>query len=214
MESRVNRAMFFKIILAFFMATIIFVDIFMLTSFIAYKNYQKINSQNKLILQEIIQLNKSIEEFNCSKSILNDASRRLEDVGQKLNILEEKYGKRDYRVLYEKELYSELELQHFTIVKMINKQCKNSILPIFFIYSNRGELEKSSEKTGFILTSFKSKNPEKIMIYSFDYDLNSSLINSIKKDYNITKVPVVIVNETDMLSLENIESLSNYLKTS
>ena len=45
---------------------------------------------------------------------------------------------------------------------------------------------------------------DKIMIYWFDYNLNSELIINLKENYNITSAPIAVINEQDKIYVKNI----------
>ena len=129
-------------------------------------------------------------------------------------MLEKRFGKKDSRVLEQKNLYSQLELKHFKIIKQIEEQCNENYIIILFFYSNNEPLNEESERMGFILRTFKNKNPGKIMIYSFDYNLESRLTKELKETYNITNVPIAVINEQDKIYARNIDDLTPYLKLS
>ena len=58
--------------------------------------------------------------------------------------------------------------------------------------------------------SFKKLNSDKIMIYSFDYNLESSIINKLKRDYNITGAPIIVIDEQRQIYARNIDDLEPY----
>ena len=50
------------------------------------------------------------------------------------------------------------------------------------------------------------------MIYSFDIDLASELVDKLKKKYNITNSPVIVINEKTMIEMPvNINEIEKYL---
>lgn len=205
---------FFRMFLSFILATTIFIIVILVSSGVSYYNYQRISSQNNIVIKYLddmdVLLNMSIND--CGEDILIKSSVLLDEVGGKLDLLEKRFGKKDTRVLEQKELYSRLELKHFKLIKQIGEKCDEDYVTLLFFYSNNGELEEESERMSFVLRTFKDRIPEKIMIYSFDYNLDSSVTQDLKQKYNVTNAPVAIINEQDKIYVRNVEDLTPYLK--
>jgi len=105
-----------------------------------------------------------------------------------------------------------LEIQHLLLIDKYNKNCNKTIPIVLFFYSNEENFIVQAEKMGFILSTYKANN-KNIMIYSFDYSLNTNLINLLKKKYDITQANTIIINgQTKVWNLNNIDDLKKYLK--
>jgi hypothetical protein len=63
----------------------------------------------------------------------------------------------------------------------LNLNCNTSFVSLLFFYSNEEQYQDKSELYGYILSRFKDENPSRVMIYSFDVNLNSSSINELRK---------------------------------
>ena len=192
------------------MTNLIFTIIFLTSFSVSYINYQGISAQNNIINQYIAELNPYTNISNCNNSILFDASEKLDSVGSRISLIETRFGKDDSRVVEQKLLYSDLESRHYEIVKELNKKCNKNFTTILFFYSNEDQFDEESEKAGYILGAFKNRYPEKIMIYSFDYDINYPIINKLKEKYKINAVPSVLINEKDIVIVKNIRDLERY----
>ncbi len=205
-----------KYIISFLITTIIFTLIFIFAYSISYINYQRLSYENNLIKDNLLKLDEIStlfeDEINCSNKILLESSRRLDFSGDKINILETKFEKEDKRVIEQKKIYTQLELKHFNIIKKLNLVCEGNFITILFFYSNKDENKDKNEKISFILSAFKEESPERAMIYSFDDNLDFDIIKKLKERYNIKKIPIIIVNEEDLIELNNINLLTNYLK--
>lgn len=199
-----------RLFLAFIMTNIIFIFIFLFSFSISYLNYQNINSQNNLIDEYLQDLSEDILKLNCENKFLLESSEKLDNVGARLSLLETRFGKKDSRVIEQKELYVRLEIKHFEIIKKIQNICGKNFTTILFFYSNDEVYEKESEIIGFILGTFKNKDPEKIMVYSFDYSSESEPVKLLKEKYGIKNIPIVIVNERDMIFIDSIDDLDYY----
>ena len=79
-----------------------------------------------------------------------------------------------------------------------------------YFYSNQNEKDQS-DQVGPILSEFKAENPDTVMIYSFDADMNSTLMEQLRENYSITQVPVIISPKGNQLFIKNINDLEPYL---
>jgi len=199
-----------RLIASFIIATVLFIIIFVFASSISYLNYQKIENQNNIILVYLEEMDALLLKQNCNNEILLKSSEILDQVGGRLNLLETRFGKKDPRVLEQKSLYTAIELKHLEIIKQFQSQCNEDFITILFFYSNNKPFNKASENVGRILSTFKRKDLENRMIYSFDYNLNIPPINNLKQGYNLTIAPIIIVNNNEPEQINNINDLDKY----
>jgi hypothetical protein len=197
--------------LSFLIATGLFAIVFLAAYSVSYINYTEVSKESNLIEQYVSDLDSILNEKSCSDSLLFEASEKLDIIGAKLNLLETRFGKDDKRVIAQKNLYSELEYKHFQIVQSLRDNCNAKFLTILFFYSNLENDKSESERVGFILSSLKNKAPGEVMIYSFDYNIDSGLLDKIKEEYGVSKAPSVLVNEKDFVDVANINDLEIYL---
>jgi hypothetical protein len=203
---------FGRILAALAISLIIYIFIFSFAQWVSYLNYQSIAERNFVVQSSLCELEAVPENISCNNAPLVDLSESLDNLGASLALLEIRLGKDEPRVLEQKKLYSELEARHLNLVRELNKECNNSFLSVLFFYSNDKQSEKSSELAGSILTAFKRKQPGRIMIYSFDYNLDLDSIRELKKKYSVNETPFVMVNERDVIEkLKNIDQLDIYL---
>ncbi len=203
---KVQERYFLRFILSFFVATVLFSLIFLSAYSVSYLNYQNIQSKNKLIQESLTRLDQIIESQSCDDEILFESSETLDRVGSQLNLLENRFGKDDFRVLEQKKIYSDLEYKHLQIIKNFNGNCNKSFQPIIFFYSNLGEKQDESENMGSILTTFKRRNPE-IMVYSFDFNLEYETVDKLKNFYKVTDSPIIVIGEKQTVYIRNIDQL-------
>ena len=105
-----------KTFLSFFLATVLFILIFLAAYGVSYVNYKGISSENNIIEQSLIDLDSFLNGVSCTDELLVESSKRLDAVGSKINLLEKRFGKNDDRVLEQKKLYTDLEIKHFQII--------------------------------------------------------------------------------------------------
>lgn len=197
-----------RYILAFIITNFIFVFIFLLIYSINYSNYNSIYAQNNIIsdyLKEMTNyLNKS--DIYCDIETLVDSSKKLDLVGSRINLIEKRFGKYDTRVLEQKNKYHELEFKHSQMIKQINFICNRDIQIIYYFYSNFDK-DSINNKFSLILNLIKKENTENLMIYSFDFNLNSSFLEDLKQVHKINNTPILIVNDERLISVSNIRDL-------
>jgi hypothetical protein len=206
-----GKNLIFILILSFIIATVIFVDVFFIAHAVSYFNYQGIKTKNNILVEYINLADERLNNFVCDNKLMEESSLSLDEISIKLSLLEKRFGKDDLRVLEQKKLYSELENLHYELIKEFEKNCGLDFISVLFFYNNEREFEDESERMGFILTSFKQKALSNVMIYSFDCNLDSPIIDNLKEKYNITKCPIVVINEGEAFYLRNIIELDKYL---
>jgi len=213
MVSKMRELPLLRIFLAFLIATFIFLSGFLIGYSVSYLKYQDIALKQEEIKYDLLSLDlesKFLE--SCDKSVFQSISIRLDEMGKMLAILEDRFGKSDEKVVEQKKRYTLLEIQHFLNIKQYKEQCKQNISTILFFYSNIEPYNNVGERIGYILNTLKNRNPEKVMIYSIDYDLKMNLVNILKNVYNITSPNTLIINEKIKLeNVRNIKEIEEYL---
>jgi len=202
------------VILAFLVATFIFLSGFLLSYMVTYSKYQSISASQEEVRYQLfsMELEKELLSDSCESFDPYHFSVELDEMGSLVGILEERFGKYDEKVLKQKGIYSMLEVQHFLLIKENNLQCNSKTPIILFFYSNADDFIDEAEKIGYVLSTLKNEN-EKVMIYSFDYDLDINLINILKAKYDLIQPnTVVIEGETSIANLQNIEELRQYIE--
>lgn len=203
-----------RIILAFIIANLIFLAGFYWSYSLYNNRYQSIAIDQEKIRYDFLslELEKQIIVSSCSIFDFYSYSQELDNMGSSISLLEEKYGKNNQKVLEQKKIYSMLEIQHFLLIKNYNENCKPKNNILLFFYSNGKGFIEQAEKIGYIITTFKQKT-NSTMVYSFDYNLDTSLIKTLKRKYNITEPNIVIINEkTKLTNIQNINDINKVVK--
>jgi len=200
-----------RLFLSFIITNIVFIGIFLVVNSISYYNYQTITKQNNEIKSYLSEVKEISSIANCENDNIFKASEIIDGVGSRIDLLELRFGKNDPRVLEQKNIYTDLEFEHLKIINFLRENCNKEFVTIQFLYSNIEESKDESEIAGRILSAFKKQDSERIMVYSFDFNLNNSQINSIKSQYNITSPPILIINEKEVTKISNIVQLSPYV---
>jgi hypothetical protein len=197
-----------KVILAFLIATVIFLSAFLIGYGVAYYKYQSVlkDQQNVIYKLESLDVEKAFLT-SCNREALYSISSELDSMAQAMGILETRLGKNDKQVLEQKKIYTILQIKHFLAMKEYKEKCNSNITLILFFYSNQKEDMGNSERTGFILQNLKAQNINDILVYSIDYHLDLSLVSTLKSVYNITIPDTVLVNEKE--KLEKIQNIND-----
>ena len=202
-----------KYILVFLITSFVFVLGFWLSNII---NSQKLSTINAL--RQELQLNvlstetqfSILETAICENSSFSTLASELYEMGEKLSYMESRLGQHNPDVLRLKKYYSLLEIKNWLLVKKSKKECKAQLIPILYFYSNRKNCPTCA-KQGFVLTYLRNKYPF-LRIYSFDYDLNLSAIDTIKSLYSLKpKLPIIIVGEKVYYGFKDKDELEKIL---
>jgi hypothetical protein len=200
---------------AFIIGTIIFIIGFAITYSVAYFEYQRISSLQGPVSYEIFQDKLKFSllgEDICTGKVYQEVSDSLGFQGGIIGDLEEKLGKDNENVIFRKQFYTLILLEHFELINTIKTECNRNINTILFFYSNEKEGIEASENVGDILQVAYKQNKGELFIYSIDMNLDSELVEAMVEKYNVTAPMKIIVNNNQSLdSLQNIEQIQTLL---
>ena len=199
-----------KILLVFVLTLIVFLLGLFFGYYLNQKKIERVERLEKDILTSISDLellNNLFTQNPCNnKEYLNYLSKELDKEAIRLEYLEESLGKNNPSVIELKKPYTLLLLKHYFAIEKIKKQCNENIITILFFYSNSPLYEGLSENEGIILGFIKKKyGSDKIKVYALDVDLNLQTVNYLKKEFNITKIPSLVINNAVFGYLEKNE---------
>lgn len=205
-----------RYVLAFFIATAIFVAGFAFTNVVAYLQFQRITSIQDPTSYEIFKDKLEYTLFGkdiCSEDTFEKISQDLAFQGQVIGDLETKLGIDNPNVLFRKKFYTLIQLEHFEFVKLINQECGREINTILFFYSNTKDELEDSEKVGNILGSVYQRNKENLVLYSIDSNLDSDIVKSLREKYKLDDGITIIVNENQRFNnIKHISEIEDVLK--
>lgn len=207
---RKNNVYIPRLILALLMATLLYILIFNISYSVSYLTFQKVSSANNILKTYNTELESYLKEELCGQEVIQKSSEKLDDAGSKLSLLETRFGKQNMQVLEQKKIYTEILNNHKELTGKFVQECNLNTTIIIFVYSNEEKIEKESERIGIILSTLKNKYKEKIMVYSFDYNLNSSVIDELKEKHQIKTAPIIMLNNKSIY-IKDIEDLESYL---
>ncbi len=203
-----------RYILAFVISTIILAIIILVSYSLSMVELQRVSNLQNNLAYNIFQDKLEYTFFNntlCSNESFGKVSSDLGIQGGIINDLEQKFGKNNQNVLDEKKFYTLVELEHLEFVQHMNAECGSGVNTILFFYSNDPSEVSKSEELGNVLSTVYSKHPN-LVIYSFDVNLNSTLISQLKEKYNITQPLTLIINgNVTLRNPGNINEIERYL---
>jgi len=179
---------------AFIIGTIIFFLGFFITYLVSQAEMRSVGLiQNQLSYGLFEQ--KVISSFfiknGCKDDSFRDINRHRTIQGRAIASMEDRFGKENVIVLERKKFYTLIQVAHLEFIEKRRKECNDSMNVLIFFYSNQQRDEESSTRVGNLLDVVLERNPN-LQIYSFDYFLDSKLIELLKEKYSITEYPIVV----------------------
>jgi hypothetical protein len=156
-----------------------------------------------------------LNELDCSQVSPNSVlSEELNNISKKIEYSENNIGKSD-ELTRLKQSYSLLEIKDYLLMKELASRCGQKSVFVLYFYTTS---ENCSEcvKQGYALTALKEKYPA-LRVYSFDYGLNVSAVETLEKIYHIkdTELPAMVSYGkvyTGFHTVEDVEKLIPKLK--
>ncbi|MFH1626836.1 MAG: thioredoxin family protein [bacterium] len=151
-----------------------------------------------------------LTETSCKNISDNTLSKEVGQLGEKLSYTEEKVGPNNLDFQNLKTYYSLLEIKDYLLMKKISEKCKDKFVFILYFYSNKNSCPECQNE-GYILTKLHEMYP-KIRIYSFDYDFNIPVMETLKSIYNIeNKLPALFINGEVFYGFKNIDDIKKII---
>lgn len=136
-----------------------------------------------------------LQELSCKDVSATSLSSELNELAQKITYSEDNIKNNKDEIIELKKYYSLLQIKDYLLVQKIRSKCNVSIVPIFYFYTTR---ENCSDcvKQAAVLTELRNEYPE-LRVYSFDYNLSLSALESLIKIYKVedTKLPAVYMGD-------------------
>ncbi len=204
-----------KYIFTFVLTATLFATAFFASSFFSEKRVQSVKEIQDNIAIDILSSETQfdlLKEVSCSNVSDSMLSPQLSEIGEKLSRTESERGSDDADVIYLKKYYSLLEVKDYLLSKQLIAKCGATKKPVFIIYfySNKGDCPEC-EKEGYVLTRLKEKYPE-LRVYSFDYNLDLSAVDSMKRIYKIaSSLPALVIEDKTYIGFKSVEDLEKLL---
>jgi hypothetical protein len=172
-------------------------------------------TNSEISLMDVFALNSMISLNSQDCSVLTEANLQFADRIYKEAVLLEKYesaGKVTKEIQIVHERYD--ILRTFLWINNIetSQKCKENYSTVVYLYEyNSKDLAQKARQNVWskILYDLKQKEGSKILLIPIAADSNLTSLDSLTNKFNITKYPVVVINEKDVIyDLTSVEQLS------
>lgn len=202
-----------KFVVSIVLATLFFALGFLLTYLVLDNKYSQINEDQMSMRYDLLkfEVEEKLLEGSCESFNPLFFTEEMDNMGTALQVMEKRKGKDDKLTAEQKDRYFLLETKHLLYILNHNKNCRDELDTILFFYSTNTEGQSEAERIGSILEVLKKDN-KNVMVYSFDYDLNSTLVNILKTKYSISSGNVIVINErSEIKDIKDLATLKQKL---
>ena len=202
----------------FLITAVIFATAMFLSNYFGQKKINEIKNIESRIAVDILASETQfslLSELSCRDIQSEFLSKELATLGDKLSYTEQNRGSDDEEVINLKKYYSLLQIKDFLLMQKIKERCAGSPpsneLSIMYFYSNLEDSCEDCEKEGYVLTRLREEYPE-LRVYSFDYNLDLSALQTLISIYNIeNNPPALLINDRVLYGFKSIEDIKNIL---
>ncbi|KKU81476.1 MAG: hypothetical protein UY07_C0017G0014 [Parcubacteria group bacterium GW2011_GWA1_47_8] len=207
-----------KYLFAFIITTLVFFGALVVSNKFSTNRIAEIKSIESNISMDILASETQfalLRDSSCKAIDHSTAfSEELSSLAAKLSYMEDDLGTNNKEVISLKKYYSLLQIKDYLLVKQVREKCGVKPITIIYFYSNAGDCEDCIRE-GYVLTKLREEYPE-LRIYSFDYNLDLSVVKTMKSLYNLNdSLPALIIADEPhygFQSTEDIEKLIPQLK--
>jgi hypothetical protein len=162
--------------------------------------------ESEISLMDILSLNNLAESSGVSCEVLKEANFELVDrVYEEARLLEEyeRTGRLSEEINDFHKKYDVLRTYLWIDAVQIRERCDN-FNTVVYIYNNSNEdlaIKAKQNAWSNILYDLKEVEKENILLISLDIGADLVSLNSILKNYQVEKYPVVIINEEEVFEV-------------
>ena len=206
-----------KYIYSLIITVAVFVTAIFISNFFSNRRVDNVKSMQENIAINILSIETQfdlLKEVPCANLDSNILSDEISKIGDRLSYIESSRGGDDVEVIYLKKYYSLMEIKDYLLTKRLAEKCANKkIAYVIYIYSNNKDCD-SCRKQSLVLTALREKYPD-LRVYTFDYDLDLSAIETLKKAYKVPEsFPIIIVDDKVMSGYMDKDALDAKLPSS
>ncbi len=204
-----------KYVLTFVITALIFATAIIANNFFNTKRVEQIRSIEDSISIDILSLETQfdlLQEQSC-KNISEDSvlSRELDSLARKLSFTEAQLGAKNEEVVRLKRYYSLLEIKDLLLMQKVSEKCDLEPIFLLYFYSNEKGDCPDCLRQGFVLTELAKQYPQ-LRIYSFDYNLDLSAVETLISVREIPdELPALVINGTPHSGFKSVEEIQEIL---
>lgn len=202
-----------KYLIVFLITLLLFVTAFLLSNFFSGRKMARLQSTQDKVATDILSSELRfalLERSSCDYFVGDTAllSEELGTFGRRLSLMEEQLGAENADVKQMKDYYSLLEIKDYLLTLSLNEKCGIESHTILYFYADNC---RDCQRQGHVLTALREKYPD-LRVYSFDYHLDISALNTLISIYGVTeKLPVLVINEEVYSGFKTIEEIEELL---
>ncbi|RLI97331.1 MAG: hypothetical protein DRO99_03155 [Candidatus Aenigmatarchaeota archaeon] len=164
------------------------------------------NFQLQFLFLDVLGENATCPLLAATLGGINEQSYRI---GNKLESYSSESEIKDYNDYVDlKDEYSRLLVSYWLLALKLKRNCKLSANTIVYFYAK--DCQRCDDQA-FILTYLKNKYNEKLLVFALDADLEEPSVNTIKRYYNITEYPSLVVGNELYAGFHSRDSLEKIL---
>ena len=206
-----------KYIYSLIITVAVFATAILISNFFSNRRVDNIKGMQDNIAINILSIETQfdlLKEVPCDNLDSNILSEEMSKIGDRLSYIESSRGGDDVEVIYLKKYYSLMEIKDYLLTKRLAEKCVNKkIAYIIYIYSNSKDCD-SCRKQSLVLTALREKYKD-LRVYTFDYDLDLSAIETLKKAYKVPETfPIIIIEDKVMSGYMEKDALESKLPLS
>lgn len=202
-------------VIALLITTIIFAIAFYASNYFNNQRIADVRATQDDISTDILSLETQfdlLQEHSCQN--LSESTilpSELQTLANRLSYLEAQGSGSAAEVTRLKRLYSLLEIKDYLLMKQVAAKCNLKPVFILYFYSNKGDCTTDCEKQGYALTALAETYPQ-LRIYSFDYNLDVSALQTLINIDNISnKPPALFINGKAYYGFRDVNAIHQIL---
>ena len=103
-----------------------------------------------------------------------------------------------------------MQLKDYLLRRERARQSGEQPLSILYFYSNKGDCDDCT-KMGYVLTSMR-ESYDQLHIYAFDYNLDLSVISTLRSIYKLEdRLPVIVINRKPHYGFQTREEVEKFI---
>lgn len=211
-----------KYLYTFLITALIFGTAIFVSNYFSQKKVNEIKNIESRIAVDILASETQfslLSELSCRDISNSLLSKELSTLGDKLSYTEQNRGSDDEEVLNLKKYYSLLQIKDYLLSQKVKEKCATNLaggLPIIYFYSNKeGECDDCA-KEGYVLTKLREEYSD-LRVYSFDYNLDLSALQTLISIYNIkiappeNAMPALLIGEKMYYGFRSIDDIKDII---
>ena len=184
-----------KYVIVLFITSTIFATGLWFSNYLSNKKIDQLKSIESSISLDLMSSETQFSlmgELSCKDVSTTALSSELNSLADKISYSENNIGTDNTDVISLKKYYSLLEVKDYLLMKQITQRCGQKSVFVLYFYKN--DNCSDCTKQGYVLTSLRESYPN-LRVYSFDYNLDTSVIKAMKSIYKVPdNLPALVIN--------------------